>query len=209
MFLEGKMKKKIRSIIILLLFLCTHMGFAQDDNIILFIRDNLPLGEMNPIHKEDTDEINKKFLFVFNNFWKFKNAEISKLRGETLTLLYKNSCNDIEDSVDERRKMKRRSLCFAILGLLSDCDNYSYFFNLAENSLRDEFTNEINDLLYENFAGILILGLYIDYKNNNLKEHGIAEIKSFIKSNETNIDLEFKKNVLKILSQLSQTIKAK
>jgi hypothetical protein len=134
-----------------------------------YILKTYRIEESNPAHSSESDSISNMFAVSLGSYGTAKKTkhEIINL----FELLYDNTTSLYEDSPDVRRMKTRHSMLFSIAALSCDSDKAATFLDYAKSSLYTGQCGMIEDLLENEYTGMLFLDLLVAYSNKeNIKE---------------------------------------
>lgn len=137
--------------------------------------------DFNPIHKPETDSINKIFQTILlrrdkTTIQSDYNKEIESL----FHLIYNNGFNEYEDSPDYRRLKMRRALGFASIALISDLDKTKTFLEYAKLSLIENIDDPDDELLENQYLGLLIIELMIAIEEDYINMEDLNRIENYL-----------------------------
>lgn len=165
----------LKYILLFVTFFLSFELFAQNDKLINdsknFIFKQVKIFESNPIHKQNSEKIEKLFQSGVKNFPKCKLDTNLYFR-----LLLDNSITSYEDAQDAYRYSVRRCLIFSLFAMSLEEEQKCLFIDFAENSL---FVQEklIDENAADVYCGILILQLIIKDSAGILTDYDIKHIK--------------------------------
>lgn len=137
--------------------------------------------DSNPIYQQESDSINLGFKNALLNRDLLHLDKDYKTKIEPiLRSIYDNSTNEYDDSPDYRRQKMRRSICFATIALLTDYDKAYTFLEYSKVSLIGSIDRPDDELLENQYLGLMIIEIMIKLENNKLTESDIDKIENYL-----------------------------
>ena len=196
--------------ILLMLFLIFQVS-AQDEKLIeenkqLILR-TLYLKEFNPIHKAESDSINKLLIVLVKDY---SNDKLTSSYNNDLInfnkLIFENGIWEFEDSPEIRRFSTRQSICFACIALKVVYEKSLTYIELAKFSLIGNVQGFDFDLLESEFLGIELLTILIKYENNDLRIYDLDQILKFIDKNRLKLEPEVVNDTQKLIDSYQKIL---
>lgn len=204
-----KFIKKILPIILVFLFISEI--YAVDDiglrlSTINLAWEVLRIRENNPTHKQEAYKINNILKTSLDRYVKKQKSSIKDITSVFETL-YNNGVSEYEDSPDARRMKKRRALCFASIALRGKEENRITFIEYAQFALiRNISFKKIEEGLENEYLGLLLLKILLEYDDNQLAKDDLLRVREFIDLQSTNLAPEIIRNYNNLLNRYDQKI---
>jgi hypothetical protein len=159
--------------------------FAQKTELIndcqILILKTFFYEDLNPIYQHETDSINQEFekallnrdISHFDNNYKTDIEPIFKR-------IFDNSTSEYDDSPDYRRQKMRRSICFATIALLTKIDKAYTFIEYSKVSLIESIDRPDDELLENEYLGLMILELMMKIEDNKLIKSDIEKLDKYL-----------------------------
>jgi len=175
----------IRHTILGLLILISLSSFSQRTELIndcqTLVLKTFYYRDSNPIYQQESDSINLRFKNALLNRDLLHLDKDYKTKIEPiLRSIYDNSTNEYDDSPDYRRQKMRRSICFATIALLTDYDKAYTFLEYSKVSLIGSIDRPDDELIENQYLGLMIIEIMIKLENNKLTESDIDKIENYL-----------------------------
>ena len=159
--------------------------FAQKTDLIndcqILILRTFHYGDLNPIYQPETDSINQKFKkALLNRGISHLDNDYNSDIDPIFKWIYDNSTNEYDDSPDYRRQKMRRSICFATIALLTEFDKAYTFLEYSKVSLIESIEKPDDELLENQYLGLIILEIMLKIENNRLTKSDIDKLDKYL-----------------------------